>query len=81
MNGRRDVCQLTDQRAVGPLQMHPDPPPPLPRTLSTPLPPSLPPPPGHHPSPLDEWGSLRYQLCHHAGVGTKILQLPVPFKT
>lgn len=23
VNGRRDVCQLTDQRAVGPLQMHP----------------------------------------------------------
>ncbi|KAM8731137.1 uncharacterized protein AB9X84_025663 [Acanthopagrus schlegelii] len=65
VNGRRDVCQLTDQRAVGPLQMHPEaplhpiprqqqqqhppPPPPLP-------PPSLPPslPPGHHPSPPDE---------------------------
>lgn len=58
MNGRRDVCQLTDQRVVvvvGPLQMHPEPP--LhPGTPS--LPPSFPP---------DEWGS-RYQLCHHAGV-------------
>lgn len=63
MNGRRDVCQLTDQRAVGPLQMHPEPPPrltPYPGTTSLPRSPSLPP---------DEWGSLRYQLCHHAGVG------------
>lgn len=51
MNGRRDVCQLTDQKAVGPLQMHPGA-----QRPSLCRSPSLPP---------DEWGPLRYQLCHH----------------
>jgi len=63
VNGRRDMCQLTDQRVVvGPLQMHPEPPPPR----LYPDPPLLPP-PAPSPLPPDEWGS-RYQLCHHAGV-------------
>lgn len=60
VNGRRDVCQLIDQRAVGPLQMHREPPTPHPSPEPLPPPATIPP---------SRWmGSLRYQLCHHAGV-------------
>lgn len=68
VNGRRDVCQLTDQRAVG-------------TSADAPPPPRAPPPsphptypgttsssPGHHASPSRWMGVSRYQFCHHAGV-------------
>lgn len=49
----------------GPLQMHPRA---SPLLLFTPIYAPPLPPPVTVPLPPDEWGSPRYQLCHHAGV-------------
>lgn len=76
MNGRRDVCQLTDQRAVG---TSADAPPPFLRlTPRLPAPPL--PPPVTMPLPPDEWGSQDISSVTMQG-SHQILQLPVPFTT